>query len=65
MDLFEKKGVAYPGTFDEMLAAAKALHDPANGITGWVDRGIKNANVPVWTNLLLGWDVRFDRRRRA
>ena len=57
MDLFEKKGVAYPKTFDEMVAAANALHDPANGITGWVGRGIKNANVPVWTNLLLGWDV--------
>ena len=37
MDLFEKKGVAYPDTFDEMVAAAKALHDPANGITGWVE----------------------------
>ncbi len=57
MDLFEKKGVAYPTTFDEMVEAAKALHDPSNGVTGWVDRGIKNANVPVWTNLLLGWDV--------
>ncbi len=57
MDLFEKKGIAYPKTFDEMVAAAAALHDPANGITGWVSRGLKNANVPVWTNLLLGWDV--------
>jgi multiple sugar transport system substrate-binding protein len=57
MDLFEKKGVKYPDTFDEMLEAAKALNDPANGVSGWVNRGIKNANVPVWTNLLLGWDV--------
>lgn len=57
MDLFEKKGIAYPKTFDEMVAAAAALHDPANGVTGWVGRGLKNANVPVWTNLLLGWDV--------
>lgn len=56
-DLFEKKGVAYPTTFDEMVAAANKLHDPANGITGWVGRGLKNANVPVWTNLLLGWDT--------
>jgi multiple sugar transport system substrate-binding protein len=55
--LFEAKGVPNPTTFEEMKAAAKALHDPANGITGWVSRGIKNANVPVWTNLLLGWDV--------
>jgi multiple sugar transport system substrate-binding protein len=56
-DLFEAKGVKYPTTFEEMVAAAEALHDPAAGITGWVGRGLKNANVPVWTNLLLGWDV--------
>lgn len=56
-DLFEAKGVAYPTTFDEMVAAAEALHDPANGVTGWVGRGLKNANVPLWTNLLLGWDT--------
>ena len=56
-DLFEAKGVPYPTTFDEMVAAAKALHDPANGVTGWVGRGLKNANVPLWTNLLLGWDL--------
>lgn len=56
-DLFEAKGVPYPTTFDEMAAAAKALHDPGKGITGWVGRGLKNANVPVWTNLLLGWDA--------
>jgi multiple sugar transport system substrate-binding protein len=56
-DLFEAKGMAYPQTFDEMVEAAKALTDSANGVTGWVGRGLKNANVPVWTNLLLGWDV--------
>lgn len=56
-DLFEAKGVAYPTTFEEMVAAAEQLHDPKNGVTGWVGRGLKNANVPVWTNLLLGWDV--------
>jgi len=56
-DLFEKKGVAYPATFDEMVVAAQKLHDPANGVTGWVGRGLKNANVPLWTNLLLGWDT--------
>lgn len=57
MDLFEKKGVAYPKTFDEMIEAAKKLHDPSAGVTAWVGRGLKNANVPVWTNLLLGWDA--------
>ena len=56
-DLFEKKGIKFPDDYDGMLEAAKALHDPANGIYGYVGRGLKNANVPVWTNLLLGWDI--------
>src|SRR5262245_16009176 len=53
-ELFEKKGVAYPATLEEIPAAAAKLHDPANGISGFVSRGLKNANVPVWTTLLLG-----------
>lgn len=56
-ELFAKKGVAYPKNFDEMLAAAAKLNDPAAGISGFVGRGLKNANVPVWTQLLLGWGV--------
>ena len=35
-----------PALFDEMVAAAEALNDPANGIYGFVARGLKNANVP-------------------
>jgi multiple sugar transport system substrate-binding protein len=56
-ELFAAKGLEYPKNFEEMLAAAKALNDPANGVAGWVSRGLKNANVPVWTSFLLGWDV--------
>ena len=36
---------------------ASALNDPDNGIFGYVGRGLKNANTPVWTSFLLGWDV--------
>ena len=50
----QQKGVAFPKTMDEMLTAARKLNDPANGIYGFVGRGLKNANVPVWTSLLLG-----------
>ena len=53
--LFQAKGVAYPRTIDEIVTAAARLHDPANGIAGIVARGLRNANVPVWTQLLLGW----------
>ncbi|MGH1482390.1 MAG: ABC transporter substrate-binding protein [Geminicoccales bacterium] len=55
--LFDAKGVPYPGTLDGLLEAAKALNDPDNNIYGFVARGLKNANTPVWTSFLLGWDV--------
>ncbi|WP_279482498.1 ABC transporter substrate-binding protein [Aureimonas sp. SK2] len=54
-DLFEAKGLAYPETFDAMLAAAKALTDKDAGTSGFVARGMKNANTPVWTSLMLGF----------
>ena len=57
-ELFEQKNVAFPQTFDEMVAAAEALNDPDNGIFGFVARGLKNANVPVWTCFMQGWDAR-------
>ena len=54
-DLFEKKGLSYPATFDEMVNAAEALTDKSSNTYGFVARGLKNANVPVWTTLLLGY----------
>src|ERR1035437_6715083 len=54
--LFQQKGLAFPKTFDEMLATARKINDPANGIYGFIARGVKNANVPVWTSILLGQD---------
>ncbi len=54
-ELFEKKGLSYPSTFDEMVSAAEALTDPSSNTYGFVARGLKNANVPVWTTLLLGY----------
>ena len=56
-ELFAKKGLAYPQTFDEMVKAAEALTDPKEGTYGFVARGLKNANVPVWTSFLLGYGV--------
>ncbi|MDR6666116.1 sugar ABC transporter substrate-binding protein [Rhizobium sp. 1399] len=54
-ELFEKKGLSYPSTFDEMASAAEALTDTSTNTYGFVARGLKNANVPVWTTLLLGY----------
>ena len=56
-ELFAAKGVEYPKTMDELMAAAAKLHDPANGIAGFVSRGLKNANIPVWTSWLLGQGI--------
>ena len=44
-DLLEAKGIAVPTTLDELKAAAAALHDPANGVVGFVGRGLANAAV--------------------
>ncbi|OQW51059.1 ABC transporter substrate-binding protein [Candidatus Raskinella chloraquaticus] len=54
-ELFQKKGIAYPTNFDELIKAAEALHDPANGISGFVGRGLRNANLPLYMSFLLGF----------
>jgi multiple sugar transport system substrate-binding protein len=58
-ELFAAKGVSYPKTFAEMIDAAGKLNDPGKGVAGFVGRGLKNANVPVWTSFLLGYGGRF------
>jgi multiple sugar transport system substrate-binding protein len=42
---------------DGLMEAARALTDPANNRYGFVSRGLRNANTPVWTSLLHGWDI--------
>lgn len=54
--IFADRGLGVPKTFDEMLATARKINDPKNGTYGFVGRGLKNANVPVWTSFLLGQD---------
>ncbi len=54
--LAEKGFKAPPKTYDEMYTMAKALTDPAKQIYGFVGRGLKNANVVLFDNILLGWD---------
>jgi multiple sugar transport system substrate-binding protein len=54
-ELLAKKGVEFPKTLDEMMTAAAKLNDPAAGISGFVGRGVRNANVVLWTQLLSGW----------
>jgi len=58
-ELFDAKGVAYPKNFAEMVDVAARLNDPAKGVSGFVARGLKNANVPVWSSFLLGYGGAF------
>ena len=43
-----------PKTMAEMLDVARKVNNPSKNIYGFVGRGLKNANVPVWTSFLLG-----------
>ncbi len=54
-ELFDRKNVKYPGSLDELLQAAAALNDPANGISGFVGRGLRNANMALWGNLFVNY----------
>ena len=58
-ELFDAKGMAFPKTFAEMTDAAAKLNDPSKGVSGFVARGLKNANVPVWSSFLLGYGGGF------
>jgi multiple sugar transport system substrate-binding protein len=58
-ELFAAKGVAYPTNFAQIVEAAAKLNDPSKGIAGFVGRGLKNANVPVWSSFLLGYGGGF------
>jgi len=55
-ELFAKKNLAFPKTFDELVNTAEVLTDPRSQTYGFVARGLKNANTPVWTSLMLGYD---------
>src|SRR5882757_9129562 len=58
-ELFQKKGVAVPKTLDEMNALAEKLTDAKAGIHGYVGRGLKNANMTLWTNYFLNYGGEF------
>ena len=58
-ELFDARNVAYPRNFAEIVDAAAKLNDPGKGVSGFVARGLKNANVPVWVSFLLGYGGGF------
>ncbi len=58
-DLFAKKGVEIPKTFDEMMKAAETLTDAKAGTFGFVGRGLRNANMALWGNFFLNYGGEF------
>jgi len=54
--LLAEKGIAVPTTQEELMAAAQKLTDRSKGMAGFVGRGLKNANLPLYTTFLLGHD---------
>jgi multiple sugar transport system substrate-binding protein len=58
-ELFAEKGVAVPKTLDEMVDAAEKLTDPKKGTFGFVGRGLRNANMTLWTNFYLDYGGEF------
>jgi multiple sugar transport system substrate-binding protein len=56
-ELFAQKGLnTAPKTLDETMTMAHQLTDASKGIYGFVGRGLKNANMTFWDDILLKWD---------
>ena len=58
-EMFAAKGVSVPKTMDEMAIAAEKLSDPTKGIYGFTGRGLRNANMTLWTNYFLNYGGEF------
>lgn len=58
-DIFQKKGVALPQTLEEMAALAEKITDAKEGIYGFVGRGLRNANMTLWSNFFLNYGGEF------
>jgi multiple sugar transport system substrate-binding protein len=58
-EIFAKNGVAGPKTLDAMNALAEKLTDEKAGVYGYVGRGLRNANMTLWTNYFLNYGGEF------
>lgn len=58
-DLLEAAGIAVPTNLDELAAAAAQLHDPDNGVVGFVGRGLANAAVTQFSAYLYAFGADF------
>jgi multiple sugar transport system substrate-binding protein len=54
-DIFESLGIEVPKTFDELLAVAKRLHDPANRMYGFAERGQAAGSITQFYAFIYGF----------
>ncbi|AEJ20941.1 ABC transporter substrate-binding protein [Gracilinema caldarium] len=64
-DLFNQAGLKPPTTFDELLAAAKKLHNPDKNIYGIVSRGQRGAAVTQFSTYLYNFGGDFLKNGKA
>lgn len=58
-EIFDKNKVTPPKTLDEMNELAAKLTDEKAGVFGYVGRGLRNANMTLWTNYYLNYGGEF------
>ena len=58
-DLFKQAGLNPPATFDELIAAAKKMHNPEKNIYGIVSRGQRGAAVTQFSTYLYNFGGDF------
>jgi multiple sugar transport system substrate-binding protein len=58
-EIFAAKGLSVPKTLDEMIETAAKIDDDKAGVYGYVGRGLKNANMTLWTNYYLNYGGEF------
>src|SRR3954471_4341018 len=58
-EIFAKNNVSVPKTLEEMNALAEKLTDEKAGVFGYTGRGLKNANMTLWTNYYLNYGGEF------
>jgi multiple sugar transport system substrate-binding protein len=54
--MLQDAGLGFPKSMDEFYDTAKKLTDKSKGVAGFVGRGVKNANVVLWSQIMLGWN---------
>lgn len=64
-DIFKKYKLNPPKTLDELMATAKRLNDPNNGIYGFVARGQRAAAVTQFSSYLRGFGADFMKDGKA